>query len=52
MDVGLDHKIKIYALLEGPKSKKERYQGIKRAKVTHGIATKNRSEHTSMAWST
>ena len=38
MDVGLNHRIQIYQP-EGPKSKKERYQGTKRAKVAHGIAT-------------
>ena len=39
MDVGLYHRIEIYyTILEGPKCKKERYQGTKRAKVAHGIA--------------
>ena len=39
MDVGLNHRIQIYTKPKGPKSKKERYQRTKRAKVAHGIAT-------------
>ena len=31
--------VDLYTPSEGPKSKKERYQGSKRAKVAHGIAT-------------
>ena len=39
MDVGLDHKIKIYTLPKGPKHKKRGIARDKKALKAYGIAT-------------